>query len=45
MTIDHIKALTTQGETAQIEFTRTTGQCTKAAKTVCAMLNSVGGSC
>ena len=43
MTIDDITALAAQGETAQIEFKRTTGQRTEAAKTVCAMLNSTGG--
>lgn len=43
MTIDDIKALAAQGETAQIEFKHSTGQRTETAKTVCAMLNNVGG--
>ncbi len=43
MTIDEITALAAQSENTQIEFKRTTGQRTEAAKTVCAMLNSAGG--
>ena len=43
MTIDDITALTAQGETAAIEFKRTTGQRSEGAKSVCAMLNGTGG--
>ncbi len=43
MTINEIMVLASQGETTTIEFKRTTGQRTEAAKTVCAMLNSAGG--
>jgi ATP-dependent DNA helicase RecG len=41
--IEDLKALVYRGESEQIEFKRSTGQRTVAAKTVCAMLNGLGG--
>ncbi len=43
MTIDDISSLAAQGETALVEFKRTTGQRNEVGKTVCAMLNGGGG--
>ncbi|MCF8080485.1 MAG: putative DNA binding domain-containing protein [Desulfobacterales bacterium] len=43
MTLQEIKALVSGGESERIEFKATTGQRTSAAKTVCAMLNGMGG--
>jgi ATP-dependent DNA helicase RecG len=41
--LDEIQQLAAQGESDQVEFKRSTGQRTEAAKTVCAMLNGRGG--
>lgn len=43
MTADRISELAAIGESETLEFKRTTGQRTDAAKTVCAMLNHRGG--
>ncbi|MEO1076073.1 MAG: ATP-binding protein, partial [Bacteroidota bacterium] len=44
MTADDIQSLIAEGEGETIEFKRTTGQRTAAAKTVCAFLNGRGGT-
>jgi hypothetical protein len=41
--LDDLKALVRKGESERAEFKRSTGQRTAAAKTVCAMLNGLGG--
>ena len=43
MTISDVRDLAVQGESAQVEFKRSTGQRSAAMKTVCAMLNGSGG--
>jgi ATP-dependent DNA helicase RecG len=43
MTLNEIKRLVTKGESDRVEFKKSTGQRTDAAKTVCAMLNGGGG--
>jgi ATP-dependent DNA helicase RecG len=43
MNPSELKDLATQGESDRLEFKRSTGQRTEAAKTVCAMLNGIGG--
>jgi ATP-dependent DNA helicase RecG len=43
MFLHELNALTSGGESEQVEFKRSTGQRTEAAKTVCAMLNTRGG--
>jgi ATP-dependent DNA helicase RecG len=43
MFLHELNALTSGGESEQVEFKRSTGQRTDAAKTVCAMLNTRGG--
>jgi ATP-dependent DNA helicase RecG len=43
MTLQELKRLVAKGESNRLEFKRTTGQRTDAAKTVCAMLNGLGG--
>ena len=43
MNLKELKQLVKQGESDRLEFKKTTGQRTAAAKTVCAMLNSMGG--
>ncbi len=43
MIIDELKELVTRGESEQVEFKRSTGQRSDAAKTVCGMLNARGG--
>jgi ATP-dependent DNA helicase RecG len=43
MTLQELKRLAAKGESDRLEFKRTTGQRTDAAKTVCAMLNGLGG--
>lgn len=43
MKLDELKKLIKKGESEQIEFKRSTGQRSEAAKTVCAMLNGIGG--
>lgn len=44
MTLREVQRIAAAGETEQVEFKETTGQRQRAAKTVCAMLNSKGGS-
>lgn len=43
MTREDLIALAAGGESAEVEFKRSTGQRTEGAKTVCAMLNGGGG--
>lgn len=43
MLSDELRALVKGGESQQVEFKRSTGQRTEAARTVCAMLNTRGG--
>ena len=43
MNLRELKELISGGETESVEFKRSTGQRTAAAKTVCAMLNGLGG--
>lgn len=43
MTLVELKKLIAQGESERLEFKRTTGQIVEAARTVCAMLNGLGG--
>ena len=43
MNLQELKRLAAKGESDRLEFKRTTGQRTDAAKTVCAMLNGLGG--
>lgn len=43
MNLEELEQLVEQGESDRLEFKKTTGQRTAAAKTVCAMLNGVGG--
>ena len=43
MNLDDLKALVRKGESERVEFKRSTGQRTAAAKTVCSMLNGLGG--
>ncbi len=43
MNIDDVKDIIAGGEGEQVELKGTTGQRTRAAKTVCAMLNGLGG--
>src|SRR5262249_39813941 len=43
MTVAELDALTTGGESPQIEFKLTTGQRSEGARTACAMLNGSGG--
>ena len=43
MTADRISELVAAGESETLEFKKTTGQRTNAAKTLCAMLNQRGG--
>ncbi len=43
MTPQELQAIVAGGEVAQVEFKRTTGQRSEAARTVCAMLNGDGG--
>ena len=43
MNLEELKKLIAQGETEYLEFKKTTGQRNEAAKTVCAMLNGLGG--
>lgn len=43
MNRDELDAIVAGGESTQVEFKRSTGQRTDAAKTACAMLNGVGG--
>jgi ATP-dependent DNA helicase RecG len=43
MTPAELRRLVSGGESERVEFKRSTGQRTEAAKTVCAMLNGLGG--
>ena len=43
MNVDEVKGIIARGEGEQVELKRSTGQRTSAAKTVCAMLNGLGG--
>jgi len=43
MTIENVHDIADSGESAQVEFKRTTGTLSAAAKTVCGMLNGEGG--
>src|SRR2546425_4919413 len=43
MKLESLKKLAMQGESDRLEFKGTTGQRTEAMKTVCAMLNAMGG--
>jgi ATP-dependent DNA helicase RecG len=43
MISEELSALASGGESEQVEFKRSTGQRTEAARTVCAMLNTRGG--
>ncbi len=43
MNLDELQQLVKIGESDRLEFKRTTGQRTTASKTVCAMLNGIGG--
>lgn len=43
MNVDDVKDIIARGEGEQVELKGTTGQRTRAAKTVCAMLNGLGG--
>lgn len=43
MNLPELKRLVAKGESERVEFKKSTGQRTEAAKTVCAMLNGVGG--
>ena len=43
MNLSALRQLVAQGESERLEFKRSTGQCSDAAKTVCAMLNGLGG--
>lgn len=42
-TLREIQRIVARGESLQVEFKRTTGQRTDAAKTICGMLNASGG--
>ena len=43
MNLKELKTIVAKGESDRVEFKRTTGQRTEAAKTVCALANSRGG--
>jgi len=43
--LSELRSLVTGGESERLEFRRSTGQRTEAVKTVCAMLNGLGGIC
>ena len=43
MILDELKHIAQAGESERVEFKRSTGQRTEGMKTVCAMLNGVGG--
>jgi ATP-dependent DNA helicase RecG len=43
MTLDEVQDIVESGESPQVEFKRSTGQRSAAARTVCAMLNGTGG--
>ena len=43
MRLEELQKLVTKGESEDLEFKKTTGQRTEATKTVCALLNGLGG--
>jgi ATP-dependent DNA helicase RecG len=43
MLLEELQKLVAAGESENLEFKKTTGQRTEAAKTVCALLNGLGG--
>src|SRR5690349_6752965 len=43
MNLEELKKLVAKGESENLEFKKTTGQRSEAAKTVCALLNGLGG--
>ena len=43
MNLNELKGIVAKGESDRVEFKRTTGQRTEAAKTVCALANGLGG--
>ena len=43
MLLEELQKLVAAGESESLEFKKTTGQRTEAAKTVCALLNGLGG--
>jgi ATP-dependent DNA helicase RecG len=43
MLLEELQRLISKGESENLEFKKTTGQRTEAAKTVCALLNGLGG--
>lgn len=43
MQLEELKKIILNGESESLEFKKTTGQRTEAAKTVCALLNGIGG--
>lgn len=44
VTLEELKAMTAAGESETVEFKKTTGQRSEAARSLCAMLNNRGGS-
>ena len=44
MDLENLHKLVAKGESENLEFKKTTGQRTEAAKTICAFLNGLGGS-
>jgi ATP-dependent DNA helicase RecG len=43
MNLKELKVIVGKGESDRVEFKRSTGQRTEAAKTVCALANGLGG--
>ena len=43
MNLKELKAIVAKGESDRVEFKRSTGQRTDAAKAVCALANGLGG--
>ncbi|MCX6990991.1 MAG: putative DNA binding domain-containing protein [Chlamydiae bacterium] len=43
MLLEELQKLVASGESENLEFKKTTGQRTEAVKTVCALLNGLGG--
>ena len=43
MQLEKLRKLILNGESESLEFKKTTGQRTEAAKTACALLNGLGG--
>ena len=42
--LDQLKTLVQHGESGTLEFKKTSGQRSDAAKTICAFLNGIGGT-